>query len=150
MLHLRAIEYGSADHHQMIRLREDLLRRPLGLTFSPSVLGQERSDLLLAAFEDDTRPETMVGCCILSDAGGGVIQLRQMAVRKERQQTGIGTALVAYAEKQARERGGQTLMLHARKTAVPFYRRLGYEICGQEFTEVTLPHLEMRKKLTAS
>src|SRR5690242_18794208 len=116
MLHLRAIEYGTADHHEMIRLREDLLRRPLGLTFSAAILQQERSDLLLAAFEDDTPAEKMVGCCILSGAGQGIMQLRQMAVCQELQRKGIGTRLMSFAEEEALKKGVHTLMLHARKT----------------------------------
>jgi GNAT superfamily N-acetyltransferase len=129
----------------MIRLRDELLRAPLGLSFSAEYIEQEREDILLAAFEGDGAKETMVGCCVLSDSGDRVIQLRQMAVQKERQRTGIGTRLVAFAEKEAREKGFDTVMLHARKTAVPFYQGLGYDISGEEFREVTLPHLEMRK-----
>jgi GNAT superfamily N-acetyltransferase len=148
MLFVRHIEYGSSDHQQMIRLRDELLRAPLGLTFSAGYIEQERTDILLGVFEDDGQTEEIAGCCILSTAAEGVIQLRQMAVQKERQRTGIGTLLMAYAEKEAREKGFHTVILHARKTAVPFYLRLGYEISGEEFEEVTLPHLEMRKQIS--
>jgi predicted GNAT family N-acyltransferase len=39
-------------------------------------------------------------------------------------------------------------MMHARKTAVPFYERIGYQVAGEEFLEVGIPHYEMRKLLT--
>jgi hypothetical protein len=39
-------------------------------------------------------------------------------------------------------------MMHARKTAVGFYEKQGYEILGDEFLEVSVPHYEMRKKLS--
>jgi predicted GNAT family N-acyltransferase len=37
--------------------------------------------------------------------------------------------------------------MHARKSAVGFYEKLGYEIEGDEFEEVTIPHYEMQKTL---
>jgi len=39
------------------------------------------------------------------------------------------------------------MTMHARKTAELFYEKIGYAPHGDEFIEVTLPHIEMRKKL---
>jgi predicted GNAT family N-acyltransferase len=40
-----------------------------------------------------------------------------------------------------------TIILNARETAVKFYISLGYEIYGEPFVEVTLPHRKMKKTL---
>jgi predicted GNAT family N-acyltransferase len=37
--------------------------------------------------------------------------------------------------------------MHARKSATGFYEKLGYTTDGQEFLEVTLPHVVMEKLL---
>jgi hypothetical protein len=37
--------------------------------------------------------------------------------------------------------------MHARKTALGFYEKLGYSRQGEEFTEVTIPHYIMEKAL---
>ena len=37
--------------------------------------------------------------------------------------------------------------MHARETAVGFYEKLGYKVVGDKFTEVTIPHYVMEKKL---
>jgi predicted GNAT family N-acyltransferase len=37
--------------------------------------------------------------------------------------------------------------MHARQSAVGFYQKLGYQIRGEEFEEVTIPHYEMQKQL---
>jgi predicted GNAT family N-acyltransferase len=37
--------------------------------------------------------------------------------------------------------------MHARKTAVGFYEKLGYKRIGNEFLEVTIPHYAMEKAL---
>lgn len=71
-----------------------------------------------------------------------------MAVDAHLQRSGIGKDLMTYAEKEVLKQGYQILMMHARKTAIPFYERLGYTIAGDEFLEVSIPHFEMRKSLT--
>jgi predicted GNAT family N-acyltransferase len=37
--------------------------------------------------------------------------------------------------------------MHARKTALGFYEKLGYRVAGDEFIEVTIPHYVMEKDL---
>jgi len=39
------------------------------------------------------------------------------------------------------------MVLHAREAAIPFYLRLGYELEGEPFTEVGIPHRRMVKLL---
>jgi GNAT superfamily N-acetyltransferase len=75
------------------------------------------------------------------------VRLRQMAVNNTLQGKGIGRALMNFAENLARDRGYKRLTMHARKTAVGFYERLGYQISSPEFEEVTIPHYVMEKWL---
>jgi predicted GNAT family N-acyltransferase len=37
--------------------------------------------------------------------------------------------------------------MHARKDAQGFYEKMGYQASGQEFQEISIPHLIMQKKL---
>jgi predicted GNAT family N-acyltransferase len=127
----------------MVRLRDDILRKPLGLSFSQTELAREKDEILIGAFEDDK----LLGCCMLVNEEPGVVRLRQMAVSNNLQGKGIGRALMNFAENIARDRGFKKLTMHARKTAIGFYERLGYEVCGDEFQEVTIPHFVMEKKL---
>lgn len=127
----------------MITLRMDVLRRPLGLSFTPEQLEKEKDDLLIAAFED----ETITGCCILTRHDADTIQLRQMAVQQDQQQAGIGRQILAFAEATALANGYTTLMMHARDIATGFYEKCGYRITGDPFIEVTIPHYCMEKKL---
>jgi predicted GNAT family N-acyltransferase len=39
------------------------------------------------------------------------------------------------------------MVMNARKTAVGFYEKLGYNAKGDEFEEVTIPHFLMEKTL---
>ena len=140
---LKIIDHGSPEYSQMIRLRNDILRKPLGLSFSQEELDREREEILIGAFED----EKMLGCCMLVKEDNSIVRLRQMAVSNNLQGKGIGRALMNFAENIARDRGFKKLTMHARKTTVGFYEHLGYEICSEEFQEVTIPHFVMEKRL---
>ena len=140
---LKLIDYGSPEYQQMVQLRNDILRKPLGMTFQKEELDKETEDILIGAFEDDK----MLGCCMLIETEPGTVRLRQMAVLNNLQGKGIGRALMQFAENIARDRGFHKITMHARKTAVGFYEKLGYRVCGEQFEEVTIPHYVMEKLL---
>ncbi len=140
---LKQILHGSPEYQQMIQLRYEILRKPLGLEFSDSDLSKEKDDILIGVFEDDR----MQACCVLTKADSATVRLRQMAVNKNLQGKGIGATLMNFAENLARDHGFKKLIMHARKVAVGFYEKQGYKIVGDEFTEVTIPHYIMEKKL---
>ena len=140
---LKQIDHGTKEYKQMVRLREDILRKPLGLTFSAEQLGNEKDDILIAAFEEDE----MLGCCILTPLDDNTLRLRQMAVQKNLQGKGIGESIMSFAENLARDKGYKTLMMHARDTAIGFYERFGYKVKGEQFIEVNTPHHIMEKRL---
>ena len=70
-----------------------------------------------------------------------------MAVYPEWQGKGIGRLLMLAAEEYAHTAGYTMISLHARKTAMEFYDKLGYATIGHEFTEVGIPHYKMTKSL---
>ena len=140
---LKIIDHGSNEYRQMIKLRDDILRKPLGLSFSPQELEKEKDNMLIGAFEDDD----MLGCCMLVEENPETVRLRQMAVLNDLQGKGIGRALMNFAENLGRDRGYKIMSMHARKNAVGFYEKMGYKVTSDEFTEITIPHYVMEKKL---
>ena len=140
---LKIIDYGSTEYLQMVKLRDLILRKPLGLGFVPEDLEKERDNILIAAFEE----ERILGCCMLVEEQPAIIRLRQMAVLNDLQGKGIGRTLMNFAENIARDHGFKILNMHARKNTVPFFEKMGYRISGDEFIEITIPHYEMEKDL---
>ena len=140
---LKILDHGSPEYMQMIKLRDDILRKPLGLSFTRDEIENEKENLLIGAFED----EDMLGCCMLVEENSSTIRLRQMAVLNDLQGKGIGRALMQFAENLARDRGYKTLSMHARKNVVGFYEKMGYKTKGDEFIEVTIAHYVMEKEL---
>ena len=140
---LKQIDHGTNEYKQMVALRHQILRQPLGLSFSNEELENEKEDLLIAAFDDDD----MLGCCMLTALNNQTLRIRQMAVQNNLQGKGIGASLMSFVENLARDKGYRHLMMHARATAVGFYEKLGYKINGDQFTEVGIPHHVMEKKI---
>jgi predicted GNAT family N-acyltransferase len=140
---LKLIDYGTKEYQQMVNMRNEILRKPLGLNFSNDELENEKDEILIGAFEE----EKMLGCCMLIKMNNKTVRLRQMAVMNNLRGKGIGRALMNFAENIARDLGYRTITMHARKTAIGFYEKLGYGVVGEEFYEVTIPHFEMQKEL---
>ncbi len=140
---LKILDHGSHEYRQMVKLRDDVLRKPLGLGFTPQELEEEKDNMLIAAFEE----EDILGCCMLVEENPQTVRLRQMAVLNDLQGKGIGRALMNFAENIARDQGYKILAMHARKNALGFYEKMGYKVAGDEFLEVTIPHYLMEKQL---
>jgi predicted GNAT family N-acyltransferase len=142
MIEFREYRHRSADYEAALELRMSILRGPLGLTFDPTDLEKEASEIHLGAFDG----EHLVATLTLTPHGNRV-KMRQVAVSSEHQGEGIGSQLVTFSESHARALGFEEMILHARETAVPFYLRLGYEVVGEPFIEVTIPHRAMQRRL---
>lgn len=140
---IQEVEYLSSEYEESVRLREEVLRKPLGLSFSLEDLQRDADEWHIVC----AGPGFLFGCLVLVPHPAGMIQVRQVAIHPEMQRQGIGQALMTFSEDLARERKFTRIWLHARIAAVPFYERLGYEKVGESFVEVTIPHWEMQKLL---
>jgi predicted GNAT family N-acyltransferase len=139
----RQVQHGSEEYRQTVELREKILRRPLGLSIDADELPAERASFHLACWAGDR----LAACLVLEPLANGHIKMRQVAVDTDLQGRGIGAKLVAFSESFARRLGYSKIVMHAREAVVPFYERLGYTKEGEPFTEVTLVHFLMCKKL---
>jgi GNAT superfamily N-acetyltransferase len=140
---LKIIDHGTPEYRQMLKMRDEILRKPLGLKISDAEIEKEKDNLFIAAFED----EQMLGCCMIVEMDPRKARLRQMAVLNNLQGKGIGRALIQFAENIARDHGYRVMSMHARKPTVPFFEKMGYKVTGSEFIEITIPHYEMEKEL---
>src|ERR1700737_2031552 len=109
---LKMIDHGTKEYQQMVNLRYEILRKPLGLQFTQEELEREKEDILIGAFDE----EVLLGCCLLTREEDYTIRLRQMAVPNSLQGKGIGRALMIFAENIARDMGYRRMIMHARKT----------------------------------
>lgn len=144
LMTIRQIPFDSNEYHIVWQLREDVLRKPLGLSLKNEDLSGEKDEIVFAAQEG----EETVGCLLVRKLQNGSIKLRQMAIAPAHQGKGIGAELLQAAEDFALENDALFLELHARETAVSFYEKEGFHTVGERFTEVNIPHFKMVKSLS--
>lgn len=138
------VDFGTPLYDELLALRDLILRKPLGLEFTPEQLSLEWDSMHLACYRPDW---TLLACLVLLPQDEKTVKMRQVAVAEGLQKQGIGTALVNFSEVLAQQKGFGKMVLHARETAVPFYKRLHYQTVGERFTEVNIPHFRMEKDL---
>ena len=132
-------------YQQVFDLREEILRKPIGLSLKNEDLGADANDMIVIAEQEGS----IIGCLMIQQTPDkDIVKLRQMAVAESSQGLGIGRMLVAGAEKIIQHQGKQKIKLHARITAEGFYKNLGYSTISDVFTEVGIPHIIMEKELT--
>jgi predicted GNAT family N-acyltransferase len=78
---------------------------------------------------------------------GPVAKLGRMAVEPRRRGQGVGAAILAEAERQARAMGASRIALHAQTHAKELYARAGFVERGGEFVEEGIEHVAMEKPL---
>jgi GNAT superfamily N-acetyltransferase len=130
------VRVGSLEYRGAVRLREAVLRAPLGLTLSAEEMAVEPECHHFVGVAG----EEVIATLLLKPLDAVTVKMRQVAVLPAWQGTGVGARLVRFAEEAARERGFRRIVAHARDTAVRFYQRLGYAVEGEPFLEQTIPH----------
>lgn len=142
--HFSLVDFGTPAYDETVRLRRDILRIPLNLEFFVEDLEKEYDQYHLAGYD---QTGDLVGCLVLKGLPKGEIKMRQVAVKADLQNKGIGRLMVTASEEISRVLGFKKMVLHARKSAVPFYKKQKYKTSGKEFFEVEIPHFKMVKNL---
>jgi predicted GNAT family N-acyltransferase len=140
-----AITATSPQYQQVFDLRDEILRKPLGLSLKNDDLRRDYVDTIFIAGHKDK----VIGCVLMHHLNIDEAQLRAMAVYEEWQGKGVGRLLVKALEAYTWQQEYSKIILHARKVAIGFYTALGYTVTGKEFTEVGIPHFMMEKERSA-
>lgn len=141
MLELRIID-NDVDYLDAIFLREEILRKPLGLRYSQEEIISEKSHINFGAYKEG---QLLATATLVPKENS--CKMQRVAVREGFQDQGIGGQLIKFIENEAIRLGFDNIYCHARDTAVPFYKKHGYVILGQPFYEVGIGHVMMRKLL---
>ncbi len=138
---IKIINFLSTEYFLELALRNEILRKPLGLKFDLNDIKEEEKQIHIGAFNDGI----LIGCLLLKPIDSTTFQIRQVAVEEKFRAKGIGKEMVFYSEEYSRNLGYKKIILHARDIAIKFYEKLDYKKVGSEFIAVTIPHQEMEK-----
>ena len=111
----------------------------------PETLEWDGEDAQSTHFLARSSDGTAVGCIRLMPSG----QLSRLSVLEPYRNQGIGSALLATAEEEARVAGMTEVFLHAQTHATSFYESAGFVVNGGIFMEADIPHRQMYKEVAA-
>ncbi|UJP07893.1 MAG: GNAT family N-acetyltransferase [Nitrosomonas sp.] len=74
----------------------------------------------------------------------------RMAVLKEWRGQGLGSALLTTLLRVLIKRRQFEAQLHAQTSAIPFYKKFGFQVVGKEFMEAGIPHVKMTLSIKQS
>ncbi|MGL5380036.1 GNAT family N-acetyltransferase [Clostridium sp.] len=140
---IKEILVGSKGYEEELKLRDEVLRKPLGLSILNDDISNEHKDLHIGIFES----KNILGCLVITSINDNKVKMRQVAVNKRFRGKGIGRTLVVFTENLLKEKGYNEITLHARSEARNFYEKLGYKSSGDKFLEVGIYHIEMNKQI---
>ena len=142
---VREIPFGGEEYAQCLRLRDEVLRRPLGLNLFAEDLSGEGNCRHIAALRGEKAAGTAQ---LLPDPERpGAMRVRQVAVSADCRGQGLGRKMLDFAVRLAVREGFSAVTVHARETAAGFYRKMGFIQTGPGFLEVGIPHLPMELAL---
>jgi putative N-acetyltransferase (TIGR04045 family) len=132
-------QWADAEHH---RIREEVFVHEQRLF----------RDADRDARDDD--PETIKVLGLRDGVAGGAVRLYpldrrglwqgdRLAVLAGARGHGLGGPLVRFAVATAASRGGRRMLAHIQPRNVVFFRRLGWQECGDEEIYVGVPHVPM-------
>lgn len=138
----KVVDFGSDGYKKSVSLREEILRKPLGLTFTEAELELEKEHIHIAGFLGQELCATSV---LVPE--GTTTKMQRVAIKSAFQNKGIGSLMMTFCEEYAREKGYGSVYCHARGTAIPFYLKNQYALEESPFNEDGIPHQKMRKIL---
>jgi predicted GNAT family N-acyltransferase len=125
-------------------LRFNVLREPWNQPHGSEVLDDEDQAIHAIAVAG----EEVLGVARMHESATNQGQVRCVAIATIAQGKGIGKAIMAYLEDQAKTKGWTEIVLEARENAVPFYERIGYTIIAESYLLFgEIQHYRMSKTL---
>jgi predicted GNAT family N-acyltransferase len=138
----KEINYGGPEWTSAVKLRESILREPLGGWFTNEELAEEKDHFQIVGFLD----HSIVSTAVLVPEGNRM-KMQRVAVKEDLRNLNIGSEMMRFCEQFGSDKHVAEMYCHARDTAVNFYLKNGYEGVGDCFDEDGIPHLKMSKKL---
>jgi predicted GNAT family N-acyltransferase len=133
---------GNGERDAALALRHQVFCEEQGVALELEADGRDGEALHLVAVVGGE----VVGTCrlVIDD---GTAKLGRMAVEPGARGRGLGAALLAGAEREARAAGAGRISLHAQARARSLYARGGFADRGEPFDEAGIEHVLMEKHL---
>ncbi len=141
---LKTIEYGSQQYAATLKLRDKVMRKPLGKSIYDEDFSCEKDAEIVGAFDG----EQLLGVGVMTNKDKD-FKLEYLCVDSEIQSKGIGGTILRFILRLAKEKGGKKVYGDARVSAKAFYEREGFVASGETYLMdiAPVPHVYMEKIL---
>ena len=136
----KIVAHDTPEYRALSALREDVLLKPLGLSFSSSTLEKEKNYIHIAGFKKNE-----IVAAIALAPKGEQCKMKRVVVKPDMQRSGLGSKMIGFFEKYAKDQGFNSIYCYARDSSVQFYLKHHYLVEGNYFYIHTIKHLLMRK-----
>ena len=133
---------SEAELAAALAVREEVFCGEQGVTIEGDRDGRDGDAVQLVALRGD---EVVGTCRVLIEVGNA--KFGRLAVRRVARGGGLGAALLAAAEREARAAGAVRMGLAAQVSAMGLYERAGFTPCGDVYEDEGIPHRNMEKRL---
>lgn len=142
---VQLIEYQSFEYQQACKLRYRLFYNEHGLPWDAVIDSSDARCFHVAVILQSS----LVAYGQLSESNHSNYQIKQMVVEPSYQKQGLGKQILFTLLNLAKQQGAAEITLNARLSAIGFYQKLNFKICGTEFPSSTtrVIHVPMKQKL---
>jgi predicted GNAT family N-acyltransferase len=132
----------EAEREALLALRHEVFVGEQGVPRELEIDEHDERAVHIVALEDGE----LVGTCRVLQAGSQA-KFGRLVVARAARGRGIGAALLAAAERRAREMGCNQMVLAAQTSAMGVYERAGYTASGEVYLDAGIEHMTMEKPL---
>jgi predicted GNAT family N-acyltransferase len=132
----------AQERQTLLALRHEVFVEEQGVPLDLEIDEHDQEAVHLVALDGDR----VVGTCRVLLAGD-VAKFGRLVVARDARGRGIGAALLADAERLAREMGAGRMVLAAQTSAIGLYDRAGYTARGDVYLDAGIEHVTMEKPL---
>ena len=136
-------ECGSSDYQTILKMREEIMRKPIGLALSEKDMQDDHESAHVWLRVGSEIQATVK----LVRENEHALRLRMVAVSPKFQGLGLGQLIVRFCEGYAAARGYVSIVFDARQNVEGFYLKLGYKTTGDVYESVGIPHVFMSKQI---
>jgi ribosomal protein S18 acetylase RimI-like enzyme len=136
----KVTQHGSHEAKSAALLRSRIYSKLFGSSFSETPV--DEAHIQIVGLRDDE----VISTAVLVPSGQHY-KMQRVVVKEDLIGVGIGSKMMVFCEKYAKENSIKSIFCHSRDAAVNFYRKNSYVSEGQYFSEDTMPHLKMRKPI---
>lgn len=139
----KIIQYALPEYKETLQLREDVMRKPLGLLLSAEDIKDDNMRTHIGGYYNGK----LVCTCSFKIIHGKIAHIYSVCVKQEFQNRGVGQQLMNFTEKYVKLHGAARLYVEGRKSAKKFYQKCGFSPCGSEYIDMNIQHQDMRKDI---